>query len=120
MVHLNPEERTAQQKTLHLMPPVIKNPAAPIRMHSLTVIGMLIEVRAIEIAQAMLVGGKMRRHPVQDHADTLLVQIVNEVHTIRRRPIASCGGEVAGGLVAPGGVKGMLHDGEEFDMGKSH
>ena len=73
MVHLKPEEGTAQQKALHLVPPIIKNPATPIRMHPLTVIGMLIEMRAVEVARAMLVGGKMRRHPVQDHTDTLLV-----------------------------------------------
>jgi hypothetical protein len=42
-------------------------------MHPLTFIGMLIEMRAVEVARAMLVGRKMRRHPVQDHADTLLV-----------------------------------------------
>ena len=89
-------------------------------MHPLTFIGMLIEVRAVEVAWAMLVGGKMRRHPVQDHANTLLVQIVNEIHKIRRRPIAPCWGKVTGDLIAPGGVQRMLHDREEFDMGKSH
>src|SRR5262249_17486980 len=112
MVHLKPEKGTAQQKTLHLVAPVIKNPAMPIWMHPLTLIGMLIEMRTIEVAQAMLIGGKMRRHPVQDHTDTLLVQIVNEVHKIRRCPIAPRWGEVAGDLVAPGGVQWMLHDWE--------
>src|SRR5215813_1879356 len=120
MVHLKPEKGTAQQKALHLVPSVIKNPAMPIWMHPLTVIGMLIEMGAVEVARAVLVGGKMRGYPVQDHANTLLVQIVNEIHKIRRRPIAPRRGKVAGDLVAPGGVQRMLHDREEFDMGKSH
>src|SRR5574341_1109586 len=102
MIHLKPEEGIAEQKTLHLMSLIIKNIAPPIRMQALAVISVLIEVCAIEEAQAVLVSGKVRRDPVEDHANAVLMQIINKIHKIRRRPIAPRGSKVAGDLVAPG------------------
>ena len=67
----------------------------------------------------MRVIGKVRWHPIEDHANAVLVQGVNEIHKILRRAIAPCGSKEAGDLVAPGPIEGMLHDGQEFDMRKS-
>src|SRR5215831_16494809 len=64
----------------------------------------------------MRVIGKVRRHPIEDHPNTVLVQRVNEIHKVLRRAIATCGGKESGDLVAPRTVEGMLHYGQEFDV----
>ena len=58
----------------------------------------------------------MRRHPVEDHADAVLVQVIDEVHEILRRAVASGRREVAGRLVAPRAVERMLHDRQQLDV----
>ena len=58
----------------------------------------------------MRVGRKVRGHPVEDHADAALVQVVDEVHEVLRRAVARGRREVAGGLVAPGAVERVLGD----------
>ncbi len=82
-------------------------------------IGVLIEVGAVEEAGAVFVGGEVGGHPVQDDADAVAVEVVNEKHEILGGAVAAGGGEVAGGLVAPGAVKGMFHDRHEFHVGKA-
>src|SRR5215510_8526161 len=64
----------------------------------------------------MRVIGKVRRHPIEDHTNTVLVQRVNEIHKVLWRAIATCGGKESSDLVAPGTVEGMLHHGQEFDV----
>ena len=70
-------------------------------MKSLARIGVLVQIRPVEVRQAVLVAGEVRRHPVEDDADAVLVQDVDEVHEILRRPVAAGRREVAGALVAP-------------------
>ncbi len=53
-------------------------------------------------------------------ADAVLVQVVDQIHEILRRAVARRGREVAGGLVSPGTVKGMLHHGQELDVREAH
>ena len=83
-------------------------------------VSMLVEMGAIKEAQPVLISGEMRGHPVQNHANSLLVQIVNKIHEVLRRAIAAGGSEVSCGLVSPGAIEGMLHDGQKLHMGKSH
>src|SRR5258708_32440754 len=59
----------------------------------------------------------MRRRPIENAADAILMAAVDEVHEIGGRTEAAGGGVVAEGLVAPGAVEGVLHDGEQFDVG---
>ena len=49
-------------------------------MKALARVGVLVEVRAVEKGQAVLVGREVRRHPIENHADAVLVQVVDEVH----------------------------------------
>ena len=91
----------------------------PVGVKALAGVGVLVEVGAVEEAEAVLVGGEVGRHPVQDDADAVLVQVVDQIHEILRRAVAAGGGEVAGGLVAPGAVEGVLHDRQEFDVGEA-
>jgi hypothetical protein len=67
----------------------------------------------------VLITREVARHPVEDDADALLVELVDQVHEALGRAEAAGGGEVAGGLVPPGAVERVLHDGEELDMGEA-
>ncbi len=62
----------------------------------------------------------MRRHPVEDHADTVPVQHVDQVHAVLRRAVARGRREVAGGLVAPRSVERMLGDRHQLHVGEAH
>ena len=85
-------------------------------MKTLARIGVLVEVCAVEIRQAMLVGGKMRRNPVQNHTHTVLMQDIDRVHQVLRRAIPAGGGEEAGDLIAPRSIEGMFHDRQQLDV----
>ena len=70
-------------------------------MDALPRVGVLVEMRAVEKLQAELVGRKMRGHPVEHHADAVLVQVVDHEHEILRRAVSAGRCEVAGDLIAP-------------------
>ena len=48
------------------------------------------------------------------------MELVDEVFQIIGDAEAAGGGEVAGALVAPGGIQGVLHHGEQLHMGIAH
>ena len=68
----------------------------------------------------MRVGREVRRHPIQDDANPLLVEVVHQVHEILRRAVARSRREISRGLVAPRTVKRMLHDRHQFHVGEVH
>ncbi len=90
------------QEAAHLVAAVVEDEPIPVGMKALARIGVLVEVRAVEVGEAVLVGGEVRGHPVENDADAVLVQVVDQVHEVLRRAVAAGGREVAGGLVAPG------------------
>ena len=116
MIFVQPEQGTAQQEAAHLISSVVKDVTRPIRVKSFTGVGVLVKMSAIEVSEPVLIGGEMRRHPVQDDADTMLVQDIHQIHEVLRCAIAACGSEVTGCLITPGAVKGVLHDGQELNM----
>ena len=73
-------------------------------------------MRAVKARQSVFVAREMRRHPVEDHADAAPVQVVDEIHEVLGRAVACARGEVAGDLVAPGAVEGVLHDRHELHV----
>src|SRR5277367_4939137 len=85
-------------------------------MCALPRIGVLVKVRAIELRQAEGVTGKMRGSPVQKNAYAGLVAAVDKLHKLSGRAVAAGGSEIADGLVAPGTVERVLHDGKQLDM----
>src|SRR5207247_2527118 len=99
MVAVEPEEGAAQEKAPHFRPAVVEDQAPPIWVISLLRRSVLVEVRAVEIAEAMLVAGEVGRHPVEDDADSLLMQVVDKEHEVLRRAIARGRTEVPGCLV---------------------
>ncbi len=116
VVLVEPEHRARQQESAHLMAIVVEDRAVPLGMKALARIGVLVEVGPVEIREAVSVGGKMRRHPVEDHADPLTMQHVDEVHEVLRRPVACGGREVPGRLVAPRAVERVLGDRHQLDV----
>ena len=117
---IQPEERAAQQEAADLVPAVIEDEAFPVGMITLLRVGVLEEMRAVEITQAVLVVGKMRRHPVEDDANPLLVQIIDQVHQILGRAVPARRREVTGRLIPPGAEKRMLSQGQKLDVGEAH
>src|ERR1700747_1674559 len=58
----------------------------------------------------------MRRSPIEKDAAAGLVTAVDKFHKFRGRPVAAGGGEITKGLIAPGAVVRMLHDGKQLDV----
>ena len=68
----------------------------------------------------MLVLGEMSRHPVNNDANARLVAAIDEKHQVLGRTVAGGGSVVAHYLIAPGAVKGMLGNRQQFDVGVAH
>ena len=120
VVFVEPEQRRRDQKAAHLMATVVEDRRIPFRMKSLARIGMLEQVGAIEVTEAMLVLRKMRRHPVEQHPDAALVQVIDKGHELIGRAIARGRRKVAGGLVTPRSVERVLGDGHQLDVREAH
>ncbi len=81
---------------------------------------MLVERGPVEHRQPVRIGRKVRRHPVEDHADPGAMRAVDEPGKSlrfaepRRRRIEP------GRLVAPRRIVGVLGDRQELDMGEAH
>jgi len=120
MEAIEPEKRAAEQETPDFIPPVIEDPAPPVRMISFSRILVLVQARPVEPGQAVGIRGEMGRDPVEDNTDTLPVEYIHHVHEILRSPIAARGSEVPQGLVSPGTIKGMLHHGKQLHVSEPH
>ena len=87
MKFLEPVERVRDQKIAHFIAAVVENVSAPIRMFAFARIEMFVESGAIKAAERKSVFRKMRRHPIHDHADAALMQIVDQITKIVRRAV---------------------------------
>ena len=108
------------QEALHLVGGIVEDQRAPLGVvgHALL---LALELRAaVETGQAVLVLGEVRRHPVHDQADAVLVELVHQIAEIVGVAVAGGGGVVARHLVAPGAVVGVFRDRQELDMGEAH
>jgi hypothetical protein len=65
MVAVEPEQGVAQQEVPDLGAAVVEDLGAPVAVLAQPRVGMLVQVRAVEIAQAVLVAGEVGGHPVQ-------------------------------------------------------
>src|SRR5579862_5921834 len=102
VIFVEPEHGTRHEKAAYLGAAVVEDVRLPVGMESLARVGVLVEMRAVEVGEAVGVGREVRRDPVENHADAVLVKVVDEVHEILRRAVARGGSEVAGGLISPG------------------
>ena len=74
----------------------------------------------MRLRQGEAVPRKMGRHPVDDHADAPLMQVVDQPGKILRRAVPVGGRKEAGDLVAPGAVERMFRHREELHVGVTH
>ena len=75
---------------------------------------------AVKGGKAVGVGAKTAGNPVHDHANARLVARIDKVHELLGVAVARRGGVVAGRLVAPGAIEGMLHKRHDLDMRVAH
>ena len=81
---------------------------------------MLVEGRSVEPGQGEVVAREVGGDPVEDHADAVAVQAIDELPQLVGRAMAWSGGEVARHLVAPGAAERMRHHRQQLDMGEAH
>ncbi len=119
VVHVGQEHRVGEQEGPDLVAPVVEDQGAPVAVLALARVGVLVQVRAVEVGQSVAVLGKMRGHPVQQHPDAFLVTAIHEILEVVRVAVARGDGIVADGLVAPRAVEGMLGQGQRLDVGEA-
>src|SRR5450631_2228250 len=119
VIFVEPEHGARHQEAADFGAAIVKNVRLPVGMEPLARVCVLVKMRAVEVGQAVSIGREVRRYPVEDDPDAVLVQVVDQIHEILRRAVARSGSEVSGGLVSPGPVKGMLHHGQELDVSET-
>ena len=121
MWYLSSQNRALRdQEVADLVAAVIENQRAPVGMLAAARIVVLVQRGAVEAAQAVAVAREVGGHPVDDHADAVLVAVIDEVHEILRRAVAAGGGVVADGLIAPTAGERMLADRQQLDVRVAH
>ncbi len=116
VIPVDPVQRVRHEEVAHLVPAVIEDLGAPVRMLAEPRVGVLVEARAVEVRETVFIARKMRRHPVDDHAQARLVTAVDEGHEILRRAEARTRRVVADHLVAPRAVKRVFGYAHEFEV----
>src|SRR5438067_11450872 len=81
---------------------------------------MLVERGAVEPREGVRVGREMRRHPVEDHSDATLVQLVDQRLELVGMTMSRGRREVSGDLVSPRSSERVLGDGKQLDVRESH
>ena len=117
VVFLQPAQRRADQEHHDLVAAIIEDVGVPVVVKAAPGVGVFVQRPAVEVGQAVLVGGEMARHPVEQHPDAARVQVIDEVFEVVGRAEAGGGRVVAGHLIAPGAVEGVLHDAHQLDGG---
>ena len=74
---------------------------------------MLVAAAAVKAAQADFIPREVRGHPVEDHADSRLMQPVDQPHEPFGVAEAGGRGVITRDLIPPRAVKGMLHHGQK-------
>ncbi|MNM52162.1 hypothetical protein D3C81_632340 [compost metagenome] len=73
-----PVQRRGQHEAVHFGTPEVVDQGVPVLVKAFQRVLVFIQSGAVETRQAMTVGGEMRRHPVEDHADLRLVAGIDE------------------------------------------
>ena len=102
MIFVDPEQRVRNEKVLHFVAPVVEDKRAPVRLLAFSRVRVLIKMSSVEVSQAVRVARKMRRRPIEQHADAFLMAAVDEIHKIGGSSITAGHREITDGLVAPG------------------
>ncbi|OPZ67730.1 MAG: hypothetical protein BWY83_02530 [bacterium ADurb.Bin478] len=120
VIFFKPEDQIGDQKIAHFVAAVIENQRAPILVLALARVRVLVQMRAIEPGQTMAVAREMGGNPIDDHADVVGVQIIDEILKILRRAETGSGRIITGDLIPPGSVQRMLGNGQKLHVGVAH
>ena len=120
VILVQPEQGVGDEEVADLVAAVVEDQRAPVAMLAAARVGVLVEGRAVELPQAVAVAGEVGGHPVEDHADVVLMAVVDEIHEVLGRAVAAGGREVAHGLIAPTRRQRMLADRQEFEVRVAH
>ena len=120
VIHVEPEPRTRQQEVADLEAAVVEDVRAPIGMLAESRIGVLVAACPVEAAERVSIHREVSRHPIDQHADAVLMAVIDEVHEVMRRPEPTGRCEVAGALIAPTSIEGMLGDGHQLQVRVTH
>ena len=101
VVLAHPEQGVGDEEVADLVAPVVEDQRAPVRVRAAARVGVLVERGAVEARERELVAREVRRHPVEDHAEAVAVQAVDELAEVVGRAEARRRRVVAGHLVAP-------------------
>lgn len=71
---------------------------------------MFKESGAIEAVQAVSITRKVSWNPIDDNTNTMLVAIIDKYHKVFWGSVATCNGEIAGGLITPGACEGVFRN----------
>ena len=80
MKFFQPKQGVGDKEIFHFIFAIIENLCAPVGMLAQAGIGMLEDTLAVKTAKPVSVHGKMSRHPVQNHADLVSVQQIDQIH----------------------------------------
>ena len=116
VVHVHPQPGGAAQKAAHLPAVVVEVAGAPLALTHVAVV--LVQVGAVKLCQRVSIGGKVHRYKIHDDADAHAVAGVDKAGKLGGGAVAAGHREVAGGLVAPAAVKGVLCQRQQLHMGK--
>src|SRR4029453_8326643 len=82
VVFREPEPSARRQESADFVALVVEDQALPLRVESLTRIRVLVKVGSVEAREAMRVIRKVRRHPVENHADAPLGHHLHQGHQV--------------------------------------
>ena len=105
---------------MHFAPSQVIDIGVPILMEPLKRMLIFVQSGAIKACQAVGVGGKVGRHPVENDAQPCAMALINEVGKVGRLAEAGAGRKLAQRLITPGAAEGMLHNGQELNVGEPH
>ncbi len=117
---VEPEQAIGDEKVADLGPAVVVDQGVPVAMEALARVGMLVEGGAVEPGEAVRIGRKVPRHPVDDDADARSMAGVDKGAELLRRPMPDGRREKADGLVTPRTVERILAHRHELDVGEAH
>src|SRR5262249_28048320 len=120
VITLEPEQRVVDEKTRDFAAAEIVDGGVPIRMKAAPRIVVLVERGAVEARQPVLIRREMRRHPVENDAESRRVRLVDETCKARGTAEAGRRRKQTGRLISPRRIEGMLRDRQKLDVREAH
>src|ERR1700693_6066321 len=116
VIVVQPEQAICDKKIAYLVSTVIKDQGTPISMFTLAGISVFVKMGSIEQSETMRILWEMSGNPVDDDAESVFVSTIDKMPKLIGVPEPARRGEVAGNLIAPGSIEGMLGDRHQFEM----